>query len=115
MRSAANAVSEHRKRLGRCEAVAVLCGAVAERSWWIERARRARVHVVASAAPIRANGVSEDMSLSDRERVEGFQPSGRVAVAITASERVEGFQPSGRVAVAITASERVEGFTQYCE
>jgi len=38
---------EERKRLGRCEAVAVPCGVVTVLSWWTERARRARVYAVA--------------------------------------------------------------------
>jgi len=77
---------EQRKRLGRREAVAVRCcagrlrcGAVAVRCcpWRTERARDARgERVVVSATPIRAGGAeSTDMSLSDRERAEGFQPS----------------------------------------
>jgi len=51
--------------------------------------RRARVHLVASATPIRANAVSEDMSLSDREPAEGFHLTSTTAVTIPrASENV---------------------------
>lgn len=39
-------------------------------SWWNERARGARVYLVALAGPIRA---CENILLSDRERLEGFQ------------------------------------------
>jgi len=53
--------------------------------------------LVASAAPIRAGGAeSADMSLSDRERAEGFQPPLPTVVdsTVTVSERAEGFQHS---------------------
>jgi len=53
-------------------------------SWRTGRARRARASeasVVGSATSIRAGGVeSADMSLSDRERVEGFHHTSTTAV-----------------------------------
>jgi len=75
---------------------------------------------VAWAGPILAGGVeSENILLSDRERGEGFQRTGSLAVvvlsavsvALSRSERGEGFQRSGSpavaVAVAVPRSERV--------
>ena len=66
----------------------------------------------ASATPIRANAVSEDMSLNVRERAEGF-PASAVAEKIPfPPERAEGF-PASTVAVATSLpSERAEGFLQ---
>mgnify|MGYP006993520484 CR=1 FL=1 len=57
---------------------------------------------VASATPIRASAAlcgcpSADMSLSDRDRPEGFHRITSTAVAVTpfpASERPEGFHPT---------------------
>ena len=100
--------SEKHKRLGRCEAVcgAVLCGTArcgtvrgGRGPWWTERARAGRgERVVASATSIRAGSAeSADMSLSDRERPEGFQPTLYAAVEPTASERAGGFHRSPTV------------------
>jgi len=98
-----------------CGAVAVRCGAVAVRSWWTERARRARARVVACAGSILAGGAeSENIPRSDRERVEGFQLTPMSAVAVlsavavtTASERVGGFQLTPMSAVAVLSGVAV--------
>ena len=52
--------------------------------WWTERARRGRVYVVVSATFYldRAVRRGRDMSLSDRERAEGFRGSGWVLLVI---------------------------------
>ena len=65
-------------------------------AWRNERARRGRVR---SAATIRANAVSEDMSLSVRERAEGFLPLSSTEPTSLPSERAEGFLA---VAIAVT-------------
>jgi hypothetical protein len=77
---------------------------------------------VAERGPIRATAGSEDIPLSGRERAEGFNICGAVAVAVAVSssgERAEGFPICGAVAGAVTAavtasshSERAEGFTE---
>jgi|GEM_PF-1332622 len=77
-------------------------------SWWTERARTARVHLVACAGSILASAVrcgcpSENIPRSDRERAEGFQLTLLSAVAVTlfsASERAEGFHRTITGAVA---------------
>jgi len=48
------------------------------------------------------NAVNEDIPLSDRERVEGFQYSQSSVVTISQSERVEGFRHSQSPAVTIS-------------
>ena len=63
-----------------------------------------------SGATIRASIASEDMSLSARERAEGFLPLSSTEPTSSHSERAEGF-PASTVAVATSLqSERSEGF-----
>jgi hypothetical protein len=75
MSTAGSEATEDRNRLGRhvVRAVAV--------AWRNERARRGRGQFSCSATPIRANAVSENMSLNNRERAEGFLAVCRSEVA----------------------------------
>jgi hypothetical protein len=92
-----------------CGAVAVRCRAVLFPGGLKGRGALA-CSLVASATPIRAGGAeSADMSLSDRERAEGFHRTitSGVSSPLTASERAEGIERTTAITVTTSGDTRI--------